>query len=353
MLCSEYVLIKDLAADILEGGAGSGHYGHKGRPGKKGGSLPGGGVSAFISGSGQRRITSTQMGRYLTTRIQRGRYTDVRAAANRLRQRFPGQSDDRYGRSLRKAGFTKEQVLTAVSVTPGQALTIARARPRNAQGLGPRPNLQTRDAWNSLSHSIRRIASANGMASNVSLSKYSNDKAAGFDITFTREGRSAGHLDFSLDARSKAGYISGFFMSRADQGTGLGMNAIDSIVRHAEKVGVESVSLYANGTEGIGRYAWAVMGFDFVPSRRETESIRFKSWLRGKNIDYGDKGFMHSWDIASFEFNGNKVGKDFLINHHESYQGTFDVRPGSKSRRALENYMSERNLRGDKKDKAA
>jgi hypothetical protein len=34
---------------LLEGGPGSGHFGHKGRPGKRGGSLPGGGtVSAYI-----------------------------------------------------------------------------------------------------------------------------------------------------------------------------------------------------------------------------------------------------------------------------------------------------------------
>ncbi len=34
---------KDCIASLFEGGAGSGHYGHKGRPGKRGGSLPGGG----------------------------------------------------------------------------------------------------------------------------------------------------------------------------------------------------------------------------------------------------------------------------------------------------------------------
>lgn len=366
MLLAEYALIKDLAADILEGGAGSGHYGHKGRPGKRGGSLPGGGVSALISGSSQRRITSTQMGRYLQTRIQRGRYTDVRSAANRLRERFPGQPDDRYGRALRKAGFTKDKVLTAVAVTPMQAISISRARPRavssfgirkaigvGAQGAVTQPNLQKQGIWDSLSRSVNKIATANGMTTRASITPYGRGESAGFSIGWTKQGRSAGSIGFSLDSVSKTGYISGFFMSPLDQGTGFGMNVIDAIVKHAQKAGVERIGLLANGGEGIGRYAWAAMGFDFAPSRREGEGIRFKAWLKGKNVDVGDKVFRHSWEIAGFRTPELKLGKDYLIRHHESYDASFDVRPGSKSLMALENYMAGRKLSGDKKDKAA
>jgi hypothetical protein len=40
----DYAIVKDISADVLsalfEGGAGSGNWGHKGRPGKRGGSLP-------------------------------------------------------------------------------------------------------------------------------------------------------------------------------------------------------------------------------------------------------------------------------------------------------------------------
>ena len=42
-----YQLVKDIAAEVtavlIEGGPGSGNFGHKGRPGHRGGSLPGGG----------------------------------------------------------------------------------------------------------------------------------------------------------------------------------------------------------------------------------------------------------------------------------------------------------------------
>lgn len=40
----KYAIVKDISTDVLaglfEGGAGSGNWGHKGRPGKRGGSLP-------------------------------------------------------------------------------------------------------------------------------------------------------------------------------------------------------------------------------------------------------------------------------------------------------------------------
>lgn len=43
-MSSEYAIVKDISADVLsalfEGGAGSGNWGHKGRPGHRGGSLP-------------------------------------------------------------------------------------------------------------------------------------------------------------------------------------------------------------------------------------------------------------------------------------------------------------------------
>lgn len=43
-MSERYAIVKDISTDVLtdlfEGGAGSGNWGHKGRPGKKGGSLP-------------------------------------------------------------------------------------------------------------------------------------------------------------------------------------------------------------------------------------------------------------------------------------------------------------------------
>lgn len=53
-----YEFIKDIASeiisDLLEGGPGSGHWGHKGRPGMRGGSLPSG-TGSLSGGTGEKR----------------------------------------------------------------------------------------------------------------------------------------------------------------------------------------------------------------------------------------------------------------------------------------------------------
>jgi hypothetical protein len=57
MLSSELArsIASDVTKDLFEGGPGSGNWGHKGRPGHRGGSLPGGGkgtgISAHVTGS--------------------------------------------------------------------------------------------------------------------------------------------------------------------------------------------------------------------------------------------------------------------------------------------------------------
>ena len=53
-MSDNYAIVKDISsgvlADLFEGGGGSGNWGHKGRPGKRGGSLPtkGGSIARAI-----------------------------------------------------------------------------------------------------------------------------------------------------------------------------------------------------------------------------------------------------------------------------------------------------------------
>jgi GNAT superfamily N-acetyltransferase len=152
-----------------------------------------------------------------------------------------------------------------------------------------------------------------------------------------------GSVDFSLSPGSKNGYISSFFMDRSNQGTGLGGNIINAVLKHAQAAGVDKIGLLANGGEGIGRYAWAIMGFDFRGDRGY-ESNRFVDFLRSNGVDPGNMTFRHSWEIAAFEHNGNKLGKDYLMRHRSSYDATFDLTPGSKSLMAFQNFMSRRKV---------
>jgi hypothetical protein len=111
MLLAEYALIKDLGADILEGGTGSGNWGHKGRPGKRGGSLPGGGISAHVAGN-EKRVYS----RVMAIRIKSKGITDPAQALSYIKSKYPGQPEDRYQRALTKAGLKAGAVVTSVGL---------------------------------------------------------------------------------------------------------------------------------------------------------------------------------------------------------------------------------------------
>ena len=85
---------------LLEGGPGSGHFGHKGRPGKRGGSLPGGGVVGHgVAGSNQ------MAGWLKAEAVGRGKKFGPGEAIAVLKNKFPGQSEERYARALAKTGL--------------------------------------------------------------------------------------------------------------------------------------------------------------------------------------------------------------------------------------------------------
>jgi hypothetical protein len=84
---------------LLEGGPGSGHFGHKGRPGMRGGSLAGGAVR------GHQMVRSSQMADWLKSEmVGQGKKFGPGEAVAVLRGKFPGQPESRYGRALLKSG---------------------------------------------------------------------------------------------------------------------------------------------------------------------------------------------------------------------------------------------------------
>jgi len=111
MLLAEYALVKDLAVEILEGGAGSGYWGHKGRPGSRGGSVPGGGISAHVAGN-EKRVYS----RVMAIRIKSKGITDPAQALSYVKGKYPGQPEARYQRALTKAGLKAGAVVTSVGL---------------------------------------------------------------------------------------------------------------------------------------------------------------------------------------------------------------------------------------------
>jgi hypothetical protein len=86
---------------LLEGGPGSGYWGHKGRPGRRGGSVPGGGISAHTTGI-EKRVYS----RAMALKLRSKGITSASDALAYLRQKYPGQPEGRYQRALSKAGIS-------------------------------------------------------------------------------------------------------------------------------------------------------------------------------------------------------------------------------------------------------
>ncbi len=102
---------------LFEGGPGSGNFGHKGRPGHRGGSLPG----SVTSAHGNVHASSTFMANYLKPLIKGGMYQDSKSALNKLKADFPGMPEARYGRALVKAGLVAtEGASIQGKMTPGE-----------------------------------------------------------------------------------------------------------------------------------------------------------------------------------------------------------------------------------------
>ena len=100
-----YCVVKDIAGEtigsLFEGGPGSGHWGHAGRPGHRGGSASrGSGISAHVAGK-EKRVYS----RVMAIRIKRKGITDPDQALSYIKSKYPGQPEDRYQRAVTRAGI--------------------------------------------------------------------------------------------------------------------------------------------------------------------------------------------------------------------------------------------------------
>ena len=77
-------ILSEVKAELFEGGSGSGNWGHKGRPGKRGGSLPtkGKSIMAHIIKSQGGRIRIPKMSRKLFRAARKARNIEVLLSGN-------------------------------------------------------------------------------------------------------------------------------------------------------------------------------------------------------------------------------------------------------------------------------
>jgi hypothetical protein len=319
---------------ILEGGPGSGNWGHAGRPGHRGGSLPGGGKGR-VSAHEVPSVSSSRM----AGRLKQKGITNSGEAMTYLKRKYPGQPEDRYGRAITKAGMGGAGI--AASPKVGPELGLPKAKSGN--------KLRTADVSKEntdIAGKIKEISEKHGFEIKFGGSFPKGNNAM---VKFYNSGKQVGRLHFKLRPEFDDVYLDSFFMDKAFQNTGLGGDVVEQIVNYARSSKVAKVFLLANGgLDGVGRYAWAVMGFDYrdLLEGKSIES-RFKKWAEKKGISLGEKSFPHSWDVASYRSSdGRKLGKEFFLDSKNvwSYLADLNVSKGSLGSEVFKNFISKRKV---------
>ena len=174
------------------------------------------------------------------------------------------------------------------------------------------------------------------------------------DISSSRSGRysvsiSAPYLSGTQN-RSVVKYSNGdiimsnsYFRVAPDyQGTGIGTKSFARQVEFASKLGVNKISTFAAkstvyNTDGSlnkdrsynGYYTWARLGYDASPTTRLTRAQNY----------FGKSDIRSIADLFDIKASSSKIsGADWWKNNGESYDMTFDLTPGSRSRKRLTDY---------------
>lgn len=126
----------------------------------------------------------------------------------------------------------------------------------------------------------------------------------------------------------------------ADQGLGTGLKMFSDQVNSAADLGADEIRMLAAGYPGsntVGYKAWARMGVD-APLDADHFSPKFLAQLQQDG--FGDlkrvSDFMKTPEL-----------RQYWSEKGTSFEGAFDVKPGSESRKALESYIRKRFPKGE------
>ncbi|HEX2907419.1 MAG TPA: hypothetical protein VHO69_11195 [Phototrophicaceae bacterium] len=130
-------------------------------------------------------------------------------------------------------------------------------------------------------------------------------------------------------------YLYNDFFATTEKGTGIGAEYFYNEVQAAARAGIGYIKVYAAGDRHSetfnGYYTWARFGYD-----AELDSIN--PFLQRKiPAALGNPETMQ-------QLMATKAGRDWWKEHGQSWDGAFDLRDDSLSRRVLENYMQERGI---------
>ena len=138
-----------------------------------------------------------------------------------------------------------------------------------------------------------------------------------------------GEVELSINPRSKDIELDWVKVKKEYRGEGIGTKLIGKIVKAASKLGFKTLSLTAaKDVKMNGYYTWARLGFD--------------SKLRAAGLDNvkEDAEDKFSKTINSIsDIMKQKGGADWWLKNGDEFDGTFDLRDGSTSRKVFESYV--------------
>lgn len=285
---------------LFEGGTGSGDFGHAGRPGQVGGSGPG--------GAEKKKQPIEVFGLRFEKTGDKWQLADVPAEWKKYEQGALAQFSELEGQ-LGKHHLIPDDIVNGFSFQhPGYEVVGLKISP---------------------------YAEVDRVIINGKIVRRGTGEEAGW---FTR----------TLKFETKTAEHGLFYINEADQGKGIAAALSAAQVRLYEKAGIRRVELLANGT--VGKYAWALQGFDFeAPGNRDktvgllrevvklTQSLgpdeKREALARIERIE-------HSWDVARFTINGDKIGKRVLLSG-PPWNGVLDLDRNSDSQKVFRAYASQ------------
>jgi len=280
---------------IEKGGPGSGDFGHRGRPGKVGG-------SAGTSISGRLTISSEEASARKMKRIEQA----MQARANALK------GGKKFGKEL------KETPKDYYSIMSEDELELAN------DTISMATNGKVTDAIKFIYNAYVFKHEESGVRTEVNAINARYRSIEVFGDIYDANGKNIGEFQRIIhsDGEVHNEYLK---LDRIEQGSGFGAKLYENSELTYLEAGIENVTIYAN--IDVGGYAWARMGFDFVnDTNREdihesilrnyaekhkvTRVLAINELANSFGITYKSK----AWEFAAFtDSDGDRIGKKVML----------------------------------------
>ena len=280
---------------IEKGGPGSGDFGHRGRPGKVGG-------SAGTGISGRLTISSEEASARKMKRIEQA----MQARANALK------GGKKFGKELKDAPRDYYDVISKEDLERAND-TISMAT-----------NGKMTDAVNFIYNAYVFNHKESGIRTEINTINVEFRKIQVFGNVYDVNGDSIGEFERIIHSDGEV-HNEYFKLDRIEQGSGFGAKLYENSELTYLEAGIENVTIYAN--IDVGGYAWARMGFDFVndANREDIHESIVRNYARKHKVakalainelanSWGITSKSKAWEFAAFtDSDGDRIGKKVML----------------------------------------